>query len=150
MRIRPAILADEAAVLALIEELFEAPGVRPRGYSLDRGREGFRSAVEHTDAAILLARDGESVVGLASVYLDPPFIRFGRRCWLQDLVVTSSRRSEGIGGLLLAVATEWARERGCTHLELVSGAGRKDAHRFYLRKGMTQGMVFSQEIGGER
>ena len=93
---------------------------------------------------MLLALDGEAVVGLASVYLDLPFIRFGRRCWLQDLVVTSSRRSEGIGRLLLEAATDWARQRGCTHLELASGAGRRDAHRFYSREGMAQGMVYTR------
>ena len=94
--------------------------------------------------------DGDSIVGLASVYADFLSIRYGKRCWLQDLVVTASRRSEGIGALLLAAAADWARERGCTHLELASGAGRIDAHRFYLAQGMAEAMVFSQEIGGER
>ena len=150
MHIRPAGQADEEAVLALIEELFEPPGARPKGYSPERGREGFLHAVQNPEADVLLALDGEAIVGLASVYLDPPFIRFGKRCWLQDLVVTSSRRSEGIGALLLDAATAWARTGGCTHLELTSGAGRVEAHRFYRSQGMTQGMVFSQEIGGER
>ena len=134
-------------MLALIEELFEPPGATPRGYSLERGREGFCAAVQHSDADVLLALDGDSVVGLASVYLDLPFIRFGRRCWLQDLVVTSSHRSRGVGKLLLDAATDWARERGCTHLELASGAGRKDAHRFYLSKGMAEGRVFTRWWG---
>ena len=134
-------------MLALIEELFERPGSTPRGYSRQRGREGFREAVRRPHADVLLALQGDSIVGLASVYLDLPFIRFGRRCWLQDLVVTSSRRSEGIGRRLLDAATEWARERGCTHLELASGAGREDAHRFYRAQGMEQGMVFTRWLG---
>ena len=103
--------------------------------------------MRHPDADVLLALDGDVIVGLASVYLDLPFIRFGRRCWLQDLVVASSRRSQGIGGLLLDAAADWARERGCTHLELASGAGRKDAHRFYVSQGMEGGMVFSRWLG---
>ena len=102
--------------------------------------------MRHPDADVLVALDGDAIVGLASVYLDLPFIRFGSRCWLQDLVVTSSRRSEGIGALLLDAATGWARERGCTHLELASGAGRKDAHRFYRAQSMTGGMVFARQI----
>lgn len=146
MRIRPAVPADEEAVLALIEELFEPPGGRPKGYSPERGREGFRRAVAHPEADVLLAVDGDSVVGLASVYADFLSIRYGKRCWLQDLVVTASRRSDGIGALLLAAAADWARERGCTHLELASGAGRKNAHRFYLSQGMTQGMVFTLDV----
>jgi GNAT superfamily N-acetyltransferase len=97
---------------------------------------------------VLLAMDGETLVGLASVYLDPPFIRFGRRCWLEDLVVTSSRRSEGVGALLIEAATEWARAEGCTHLELASGAGRVDAHRFYRSQGMAQSMLFSRWLEG--
>ena len=150
VHIRPAVPADEAAALALIEELFEPPGGRPKGYSPERGREGFRHAVRHPEADVLLAVDGDSIAGLASVYADFLSIRFGKRCWLQDLVVSKSRRSEGIGALLLAAAADWARERGCTHLELASGAGRIDAHRFYLAQGMAEARVFSQEIGGER
>jgi GNAT superfamily N-acetyltransferase len=146
MRIRPAVPADEEAVLALVEELFEPPGGRPKGYSPERGREGSRRAVRQPEADVLLAVDGDSIVGLASVYADFLSIRYGKRCWLQDLVVTASRRSEGIGALLLAAAADWARERGCTHLELASGAGRKNAHRFYLSQGMTQGMVFTLDV----
>jgi len=139
--IRTASLDDEEAVLALIEELFEAPGRRPRGYTRGRGREGFRHAVADPDSDVLLAVDGDRVVGMASVYVDYLSIRDGWRCWLQDLVVTSSRRGSGIGKMLLDAATEWARERGCTHLDLNSGVGREDAHRFYLREGMTQGSL---------
>lgn len=62
--------------------------------------------------------------------------------------MTSSRRSEGVGRLLVDAATEWARERGCTHLELASGAGRVDAHRFYRREGMDENRVFKREIEG--
>ena len=102
--------------------------------------------MQHSDAEVLLAVDGGSIVGLASVYLEPPFIRFGKRCWLQDLVVVSSRRSQGIGALLLDAATDWARQRGCTHLELASGEGRKEAHRFYRAQEMTGGMVFTRQV----
>ena len=107
--IRPAVPADEEAALALIEELFEEPGARPRRYSPERGREGFRHAVQHPETEVLLAVDGDTIVGLASVYADFLSIRYGKRCWLQDLVVSKSRRSEGIGALLLAAAADWAR-----------------------------------------
>jgi GNAT superfamily N-acetyltransferase len=132
----------------LIEELFEAPGAPPSNYSRERGREGFRYAIEDAGADVLLALDGENLAGLASVYLDPPFIRYGRRCWLEDLVVTASRRSEGIGALLIEAATAWARERGCTHLELASGEGRADAHRFYRAQEMAQSELFSRWLEG--
>jgi len=80
------------------------------------------------------------------VYADFLSIRYGKRCWLQDLVVRREWRARGVGKQLLDAATEWARERGCTHLELGSGIGRIDAHRFYLREGMAQSMLFTRDV----
>ena len=98
------------------------------------------------DADVLLALDGEKAVGLASVYADILSIRYGPRCWLQDLIVTSTDRGRGIGAKLLEAASDWARERGCTHLELASGDGRKDAHRFYRAQGMSQSYNFTKQF----
>jgi len=145
--IRTATPADEEAILALLPQLFEAPGARPPSYTDERGRTGIRWAVERPEADILLALDGDALVGLASVYADIQSIRYGKRCWLQDLVVSKDARNRGIGRLLLDAATEWARDRGCTHLELSSGMGRVDAHRFYRREGMTEQYVFERWIG---
>jgi len=134
MVIRGATPADEDAVLALFEELFDPPGRRPRGYTRERG-------------ILLAVAEGGAMIGLASVYVDLESIRFGRRCWLEDLVVTARRRSQGIGRRLLDASTAWARERGCTHLELNSAVTRTDAHRFYLASGMTQtSLNFGREI----
>ena len=137
--IRAATAADEAQVLDLIEELFESPGGFPRGYTRGRGSEGFRHAVAEEFADVLIAVDDGNVVGLASVYKDYLSMRDGWRCWLQDLVVTKAKRSTGVGSALLSAAAHWARERGCTHLDLASGLARKDAHRFYEREGMIRG-----------
>jgi GNAT superfamily N-acetyltransferase len=140
--IRAATIADEAPFLDLLEQLFDPPGGMPPGYTRERGAFGFRWAIDRPDADVLLALDGERIVGLASVYADIESIRFGRRCWLQDLVVDSAERSTGVGKALLDAASDWAREHGCTHLELASGMGRKDAHRFYEREGMTGSMHY--------
>ena len=56
----------------------------------------------------------------------------------------------GVGRLLLDAAAAWARERGCSHLQLDSGLGRKDAHRFYLANGMEQwALVFTRIVESE-
>jgi GNAT superfamily N-acetyltransferase len=69
--------------------------------------------------------------------MDFDSVRFGRRCWVEDLAVDPQRRSEGIGKALLDAAKEWARGAGATHLELDSGLARTDAHRFYEREGLS-------------
>jgi GNAT superfamily N-acetyltransferase len=48
--------------------------------------------------------------------------------------VVPEHRSEGLGKALLDAAKDWARGAGATHLELDSGLGRTDAHRFYERE----------------
>jgi GNAT superfamily N-acetyltransferase len=141
--IRPAASADEGQVLDLIEQLFEPPSSRPPRYTRDLGARGIQWAIDVPGADLLLAFDGPTLVGLSSLYADIQSIRFGRRCWLQDLVVSSNRRSEGIGAALIAASRDWAREHGCTHLELSSGAARTDAHRFYEREGMGRSYNFT-------
>ncbi len=145
--VRPATLADEAPFLDLLEQLFDAPGAPAPGYTRDRGSNGFRWAIEGAHSDVLLALDGRLLVGLASVYRDIESIRYGRRTWLQDLVVDRAARSGGVGKALLAAAADWARERGCTHLALSSGGGRTDAHRFYEREGMDQAMYYELMLG---
>ena len=145
--IRPATLTDEPAFLDLLEQLFAPPGAPAPGYTRERGSRGFRWAIEGEGSDVLLALDGDSLVGLASVYRDIESIRYGRRTWLQDLVVDKNARSGGIGKALLAAAANWARERGCTHLVLSSGLGRKDAHRFYEREGMAAQMNYELWLG---
>jgi GNAT superfamily N-acetyltransferase len=147
LEIRSATVADERAVLELMEQLFEPPGGRPPDYSRERAAFGFRWAVEQPAADVLVALDGGRLVGLASVYRDIESIRYGPRTWLQDLVVERDARSQGVGKALLAAAAEWAGERGCTHLELASGIGRVDAHRFYEREGMVKSYDFMLWLG---
>ena len=136
--IRKATPSDEDAILNLIRELFEPPGGFPTGFTDERAREGIGLALDNPDSDILLAVEGDTVVGMASVYKDYLSIRDGWRTWLQDLVVTSDHRSSGVGSKLLSAAADWARERSCTHLDLASGLGRKDAHRFYERERMVK------------
>ena len=139
LTIRKGTIEDENAVLDLLEQLFEPPGGFPHGYTRERGSEGFRHAVASPDADILLAVDGEKVAGISSVYKDYLSMRDGWRTWLQDLVVGREQRGRGIGKMLLAASEEWARDHGCTHLDLSSGLGRAGAHRFYEREEMTKG-----------
>jgi GNAT superfamily N-acetyltransferase len=55
---------------------------------------------------------------------------------LEDLVSSESERSKGFGGILLDWIINYARERGCTEVRLVSHVTRFRAHQFYLKKGM--------------
>jgi GNAT superfamily N-acetyltransferase len=140
---------DLDAVLGLVEHLFTPPASRPAGYDSDAARERARWWLASDDRRLLLAHDsGGAAVGYCAVAVDIESIRFGRRAWVEDLVVHADARSEGHGGALLTVAREFARERGCTHLELDTATARTDAQRFYAREGGAQSsLVYGWLVG---
>ena len=83
---------------------------------------------------MLVAEHRGELLGLCTAYLDMNSVRFGPRCWVEDLAVSPDHRSQGVGKALLDAAKDWARDRGATHLELDSADARDDAHRFYERE----------------
>ena len=62
-----------------------------------------------------------------------------RKLYVDDLVTTADARSTGVGRTLLAALAERAEAAGCSALDLDSGVHRADAHRFYMREGLTIG-----------
>ena len=61
----------------------------------------------------------------------------GRDIYCDDLVSDETKRSTGIGHMLIAHMENIARQRGCSALSLDSGTQRQQAHKFYFREGMT-------------
>ncbi|HET9120139.1 MAG TPA: GNAT family N-acetyltransferase, partial [Solirubrobacterales bacterium] len=121
-------------VLGMYEWLFAPPGSVPPRWDADHARAAITEAIESSESAVLVAEHRGDLVGLCTAYLDMNSVRFGPRCWVEDLAVSPDRRSQGVGKALLDTAKSWARERGATHLELDSGDSRADAHRFYERE----------------
>lgn len=133
--VREAAEGDLDALLAAYEWLFAPPGSVPPGWDPSAARSAIGRALASEGAAIFVGEEDGRLTGLCSAYLDLDSVRFGQRCWVEDLVVDPELRSRGTGKALLDAAKDWARAHGATHLELDSGAARTDAHRFYEREG---------------
>ncbi len=84
---------------------------------------------------MVVAADGEDVLGVAVYRLFRDTFS-GTKCYVDDLVTTSQRRSQGVGKLLLDWLTHEATQRGAQNLILDSGTQRTQAHRFYFREGL--------------
>ena len=132
--VREARPGDAEAILPLYEWLFAPPGAAPPAWEPGAALERLRETISSPRSTVFLGDDAGRLVGICSAYLDLNSVRYGQRCWVEDLAVDPGRRSEGIGAALLGAARKWARERGATHLELDSGAARTEAHRFYERE----------------
>jgi len=133
VKVREASLDEVEPVLRCYEWLFAPPGDRPHSWDPEGARMAVIATIEHRDSVLLVADDDE-LVGLCSAYLDLHSVRFGPRCWVEDLAVHPDRRGEGIGKALLDAAKRWASGRGSTHLELDTSERRTDAQRFYERE----------------
>ena len=139
---------DEAPdLVSTYEWLFAPPGSRPSRWDSDRAADALARVSASDTSTVFVARDEERVVGMCTVYLDIESVRFGRRAWVEDLMVDPDRRSHGIGKRLLDTAKAWARDRGATHLELDTAEARGDAHRFYEREGASyRSICFGWEL----
>ena len=119
------------------EWLFEPPGARPESWVPEWAAAAIAEAIDSAGSTIFVAidRDDGAIVGFCTAYLDLLSVRYGLRCWVEDLAVDPLHRSRGIGSALLGAARRWAAESGASHLELDSSEARRDAHRFYEREG---------------
>ena len=129
--IRSATPADVAPIETLLTQL----GYRSVGGGLD-GR--IKGLLADPRAGVLLAADGDLVLGLVTTYRVPVAHEAGTWCRLTALVVDESYRGSGVGHALVAAAEATARSMGCSRIEATSGIERTDAHRFYERLGYSR------------
>ncbi len=134
--IREATTVDAEPILGAFPWLFDPPGARPAGWDEERAMGAIVDAIESDSSAIFIAiaSADASLAGFCSAYLDLNSIRYGLRCWVEDLAISPESRSRGIGEQLLETVEAWASGRGATHLELDTGMARADAKRFYERR----------------
>ncbi|MDH5786430.1 MAG: GNAT family N-acetyltransferase [Chromatiales bacterium] len=94
---------------------------------------------EQQESGYLLAyiEDEGEVVAVAGFRLGLN-LAWGRFLYVDDLVILAQRRSTGYGKQLLQWLHDYALEHACEQLHLDSGLQRKEAHRFYLREGMSK------------
>src|SRR5262245_62011417 len=114
----------------MYEWLFTPPGFVPPRWDADHARAAIAQAIEGAESAVLVAEHHGELLGLCTAYLDMNSVRFGPRCWVEDLAVNPDHRSRGVGKDLLDDAKDWARVRGASHLELGSSESRVDEQRF--------------------
>lgn len=131
LSVQPARRSDLSAILSLLGELGRPSSASSGGAT----REAALAILGRDDTAVLLARRGDEVVGLACVLVLPRLGHGRPEARLLDLVVTEGARSEGIGRVLVDAAVQFARERDCRILRLECGKWRVDAQRFYRRLG---------------
>jgi GNAT superfamily N-acetyltransferase len=95
--------------------------------------ERLEAIVADPSVTLLIAREGDEIVGTATVivYATPFWIK----ARLDEVVVDESARGKGVGAALVTACLDIAREKGAQVAELQSGALREAANRLYPRMG---------------
>src|SRR5882762_7831970 len=91
--------------------------------------ERLRRLIDDPAATLLVAKDGDEIVGTTTVivYTTPFWIK----ARLDEVVVDAIARGKGVGEALVSAALEIGKQRGAQVAELQSGRGpqREAAHR---------------------
>lgn len=129
---RSASREDLDALLGLYGELIDrvvehAPG----GGGGDLG-EVLEAILADDARHLTVATVEERVVGSADLLIAPNLTHDGRP-WgiVENVIVASAHRREGVGRALMAHLFSSARAAGCYKVQLLSGKHRSEAHRFY-------------------
>lgn len=84
---------------------------------------------------VLVARDGDRVVGVAALSFLWTLEHGGASAWLDELYVLPEARGTGLGRRLTEAALELARKVGCIALDLEVEPGHEIAEQLYERMG---------------
>lgn len=138
--VRPATVDDLDALLALWRELESAQGAfrifPPVPDAVDRITRSFLDSIASPDADLLVAVDGDDVIGMALVHLELPSRMSAERALeLSRVVVRKERRRSGVGDLLVEAAAAWAAERGIRTLVAAVFIDNETSRRFWERHG---------------
>jgi ribosomal protein S18 acetylase RimI-like enzyme len=98
--------------------------------------ETLQALADHPANRLLVARAGGEILGTLTLVAFP--IPTGVRAWIEDVVVDSAARGQGIGAALVTEAVELARAAGARTVDLTSRPSREAANRLYQRLGFTQ------------
>lgn len=144
LRIRQATMDDYDALVALFDELDEFHHLaRPDVFRRFDGPARTRGQIEEwlagVGSTVLVAELNGMVAGLAVLLTRPPSPFAGavplKAIELDNLVVHSSLRSQGIGRRLIEATIAWSRGQGASHVGVAVHAFNRNARRFYERTG---------------
>lgn len=139
VRIRPAVVADETAILAMLPRLAEFE-LSPRRNSTDLWHSDAELVVAYLagDAPqcfLLVAEDTRAqppqVAGMALVSLQGEFMSHEPSSHLEAIAVATGMEGRGVGRALLEAAEQGARERGAQSMTLHVFNANTRAHKLY-------------------
>ncbi len=92
---------------------------------------------------ILVAKDAGQIVGMVNLLYTISTALGSRVAILEDMVVAPQSRGLGIGSALLKYAIDFARQKGCKRITLLTDNDNEAAHRFYEQHGFIESSMLA-------
>ena len=138
---------DDVEQLRLLYQELEEDGVRyqPEHFVVgERSNEFFQSVFESADQDILVAEEDGKILGFSHVMIleqkKVACLKPETLVYIQDLDVLESRRSQGIGTLLMEARKRYGKEHGVDFIRTQVFPQNIDGMRFYEKNGFREMM----------
>ena len=138
---------DDVEQLRLLYQELEEDGVRyqPEHFVVgERSNEFFQSVFESADQDILVAEEDGKILGFSHVMIleqkKVACLKPETLVYIQDLDVLESRRSQGLGTLLMEASKRYGKEHGVDFIRTQVFPQNIDGMRFYEKNGFREMM----------
>ncbi|OUR65565.1 GNAT family N-acetyltransferase [Methylophaga sp. 42_25_T18] len=145
MNISAATTADIAELCSLLDLLFS----QEAEFKADRTAQQRGLAMIINNPAIgdiLVARQDGEIIAMVNLLYSVSTALGARVGIVEDMVVSPNARGSGVGSKLLNYAIEFAKDKGCERLTLLTDNDNLAAQRFYQRHGFTQSSMIPLRI----
>lgn len=97
-------------------------------------KKGLELIIEHPDKGqLIVAKEESIVVGMVNLLFTISTALGAKVAIIEDMVVNPDYRNQGIGSVLIQEAIEFAKEKGCKRITLLTDMDNEAAHKFYNR-----------------
>jgi ribosomal protein S18 acetylase RimI-like enzyme len=140
IEVRDANISDAAVIVELIQEL--AGSIEERSPITEAYVATY---LAFPGSAVLLAEQDGVPAGLLSYSLRPNLYHAGGSCLIEEFVVRSGARGQGVGGALLSELLRRLPAQGCAEVSVTTMPDNAGAIRFYKNHGLVDEAVFLEK-----
>ena len=145
MKLTKAIHPDIPELVELLKTLFEQEAeFKPNSEAQRKALS--KIILDPTIGIILVARDDEKILGMINLLFTESSALGSKAAILEDMVVLSKSRSEGIGAKLIDYAISEAKKGGCKRITLLTDIENTKAQSFYQKKGFVKSKMMPYRL----
>jgi GNAT superfamily N-acetyltransferase len=145
--IRKSISDDFQDIKRLVKELYDAQDYTA-GLDGKLNKAKFAAVMNDPRTDILVANSLHGVIGYLTLNYHKSLLDTGETAIIEELVVAAAERGKGIGTLLVNVAIDMCRERGCSEVGVGTEWTNHEARKFYTKCGFKDiGVIYEMVLG---